>query len=314
MRKILLLFMATLLLLLIFSPVLANGNSSAAFPLGDGKISNQPKRGSVMACNSRFPGRGGAHRVGEWVRNGYWYPEEKPVVEGNVNWPNALTSVSVEGNDRVFRSNKLPRHSTGKFPIQPGTEAYKYDRNPNSIQEQSLVLKLPARPTVAATPTCIPLGLIGYSLTGAAIFNAFDNGGRDAPAYEIQDHCNAHPERGGTYHYHDWSDCIPDKSGDAGGHSDIAGFMLDGFPIFGPKGEGGVAVTNNDLDECHGHTHNIVLDGKTVSMYHYHFTKEYPYTIGCFRGSVASNLLQRRPPGSPPGQQRPPRRRPSHTT
>ncbi|MGB3691674.1 MAG: YHYH protein [Spirulinaceae cyanobacterium] len=279
------LFVATLLLLAVFSPVFANENSNGAFLLGDGKISNQPKRGSVMACQSMFPGGGGAHRVGEWIKNGYWYPEEKPMVEGRINWSNAEISVSVEGDFRVFRSNKLPVHSTGKFPIQPGTEAYKYDRNPNSIREQSLVLKLPATPVVAETPDCVPMGLIGYSLTGSAIFNAFDAAGRDAPAYEIQDHCNAHPERGGTYHYHDWSECIPDKSGDSGNHSDIAGFMLDGFPIFGPKGENGVTVTNNELDECHGHTHNIVIDGKTVSLYHYHFTHEFPYTIGCFRGS-----------------------------
>jgi hypothetical protein len=63
--------------------------------------------------------------------------------------------------------------------------------------------------------------------------------------------------------------------------------MLDGFPIFGPRGDGGRELTNVDLDECHGHTHEVELDGRRVATYHYHFTREYPYTIGCFRGAPA---------------------------
>ena len=44
-------------------------------------------------------------------------------------------------------------------------------------------------------------------------------------------------------------------------------------------------LTNADLDECHGHTHTITWDGKAVVMYHYHATREFPYTVGCFRGA-----------------------------
>ncbi|MBI5052160.1 MAG: hypothetical protein HZB52_02705, partial [Chloroflexi bacterium] len=39
-------------------------------------------------------------------------------------------------------------------------------------------------------------------------------------------------------------------------------------------------------DVCHGHTHEIEWDGKTVEMYHYHATAEFPYTVSCFRGSA----------------------------
>lgn len=41
------------------------------------------------------------------------------------------------------------------------------------------------------------------------------------------------------------------------------------------------------LDECHGHSHSIQWDNKTVDMYHYHLNNEYPYSIGCFRGTPA---------------------------
>ena len=36
--------------------------------------------------------------------------------------------------------------------------------------------------------------------------------------------------------------------------------------------------TNADLDICHGHSHGAL-------GYHYHATIEYPYTIGCYRGT-----------------------------
>ena len=61
---------------------------------------------------------------------------------------------------------------------------------------------------------------------------------------------------------------------------------MDGFGIFGMYGETGEILKNSDLDECHGHSHEIEWDGEKVPMYHYHSTAEFPYTVGCFRGSV----------------------------
>jgi hypothetical protein len=260
----------------------SNGMSSR-LPLGDGKFSQSPKKGFVFACSTRFPGGGGAHRAGEWIKDGFWDPSKTPLVDGNVMWPNSEISISVEGEQRVVRANNLPKHATGEYPIARGSKAFEYDRNPNAIKAQTIVLQLPAQPTLLESPACVPMGMVGFALSGVAIFNAFDLAGRDAPAYEIQDKCNGHPERGGQYHYHDWSPCLPDQSGDAGAHNDLAGFMLDGLPIFGPKGEGGKALTSDDLDECHGHTHEVTIEGKTAKQYHYHFTRDYPYTIGCFR-------------------------------
>jgi hypothetical protein len=274
---------------------LAHESVRHGLPLGDQKFSTTPKRGYVVACQSRFPGGGGAHRAGEWIRDGRWYPNEKPLVEGSVKWPNSQITITVEGGERIVSANNLPKHETGEYPIRRGSKAYEYDRNPNAIEEKEVLLRLPAVPEIAKEPSCVPMGMIGFALSGVAIFNAFDLAGRDAPAYEIQDKCNGHPERGGTYHYHDWSSCIPDKSGSAGKHSDLVGYMFDGFPIFGPKGDQGRDVTNDDLDECHGHSHEVEVDGKRVTSYHYHFTREFPYTIGCFRGTVNRRLLQRAP-------------------
>ena len=283
-------------LTLIFSSVFQA--HSDLLPLGDGKISPSPARGYVFSCLKGFPGGGGAQRAGEWIdlTKGVWSAQDKPFVEGNVAWPNSSITVTIEGTlegeVRVVRANNLPKHPTGEFPIKPGTKAYAYDRNPNKIREQAVLLELPARPKIVARAGCVPLGMIGFSLGGVAIFNAFDLQGRDAPAYEIQDKCKGHPERTGQYHYHDWSACIVDKSGSSGKQSDVVGYALDGFPILGPKGPGGKDVTNADLDECHGKMGPVVLDGKTVTTYFYQFTREYPYTLGCFRGVVNPRLLE----------------------
>jgi hypothetical protein len=98
------------------------------------------------------------------------------------------------------------------------------------------------------------------------------------------DACWGHPYME-QYHYHGYSwKCFPDQ-GEPGVHSPLFGYAIDGFGVFGPLGEDGLMVTNDDLDECHGHTHDIEWDGETKEMYHYHVNNEYPYSIGCFRGT-----------------------------
>jgi hypothetical protein len=285
LRSVVIFFVAAVLAFaLVMSSALAH-ESKTRLPLGDGKISSAPKVGYVFACSTRFGG-GGAFRVGEWIKDGSWDPNAKPVVEGNVNWPNAAISITREGTQRIIKANNLPNHPSGIYPVSAGTTAYSYDRNPNSIRERDILLRLPAEPIIAAQAGCIPMGMVGFAISGAAIFNAFDAQGRDAPAYEIQDSCNGHPERSGSYHYHDWSPCLgKDASGKAYPANTPVGWMLDGFPILGPIDEQGKVVTNADLDECHGRTGSVLIDGEIKQMYHYRFTREYPYTIGCFKAA-----------------------------
>jgi hypothetical protein len=303
--------LAVLVLLAGHSAPFAHDTGVGLLLLGDGKISREPKAGNVFSCQTSFGGRG-AQTLGPWAQNGVWKPDNKPAVKGAVEWPNASINIAVEGTQRVVRSNGLPNHKTGIFPIERSDPAYKYDRNPNAIMEQNVLLRLPAQPVASGKPSCVPMGMIGFSLTGVAIFNALDAMGRDAPAYEIQDACSGHPEMGGTYHYHDYSPCMADASGKAGKHSDLVGYALDGFGIYGPKADGGRRLKNADLDACHGHAHEIVWDGQRKVMYHYHFTDEYPYSLGCFNGTPVATPrpapaalrpgLNGGPPGAPPQQ------------
>jgi hypothetical protein len=283
-------------ILTLAAALLSQSAGADSLPLGDGKVSNAPQRGHVFACSTRFDG-GGAVRDGPWIRGATWDPAAKPIVGGAVPWPNAELGIALDGDRRVVRANNLPSHPTGVFPIRPDEPAYRYDRNPNAIRPQTVLLTLPAVPVPAAASSCLPMGPIGIALSGAAIFSALDAQGRDAPAHEIQDRCNGHPEPRGQYHYHDLSPCLDDHAGAAGRHSDLVGYALDGFGLYGRFGDDGKALTNADLDACHGHTHGVAWNGAPRAIYHYHVTREYPYTLGCFRGTVAQ-----RPPGPPPGR------------
>lgn len=287
-------------------------------PLGDGKISTSPRAGYLFSCQTTFNSNAGAHASGDWLDEaaGTWDPDKKPTVDGSVTWAGEI-SIAVEGNQRVVRANGLPNHPTGIYPVGRSDDAYQYDRNPNTIQAGDVLLQLPATPQKAAGPSCVPMGAIGFTLTGAKVFNALDARGEDAPAREIQDACDGHPEQTGEYHYHSLTRCAADNKSGPSGHSDLLGYALDGFGMFGMYDAGGTMLRSGDLDECHGHTGPVAWDGKTVEIYHYHFTEDYPYTIGCFVGSPkassgsGSGGQQQAQPQQPPqqGQQQPPGRR-----
>ena len=87
--------------------------------------------------------------------------------------------MTIEGNYRVFRSNGLPDHTTGVYPVAKTDDAAAYDPNPNQISAQSIVYRLPVNPAVADTSGCAG-GQVGVLLTGSPVFNAVDAGGRDA--------------------------------------------------------------------------------------------------------------------------------------
>jgi YHYH protein len=269
-------------------------------PVG-GTPSSTPAVGSVYACQTTFQG-GGAMSTGDWFNgDGTFNLTAKPVVPGEVAWPDATLKITRQGSTRVVTGNGLPlKDTTGTFPIPSDSQAYQFDRNPNSIRAQTIDLELPANPKVAAQASCTPGGPVGIMKSGVQFFNALDAGGRDAVAYELQDQCQGHPQPAGVYHYHKLSECIA-KTDTGTGHSKLVGYVYDGFGIYGTRGAKGRTLTNADLDECHGHTHTITWNGKKVKLYHYHATAEYPYTIGCYRGTPLVTQQTGGGAGPPPG-------------
>ncbi len=258
-----------------------------ALPIGTALVSTTgPTIGGLFVCDAGNPNGGGAFAVGPWIDEaaGTWDATQKVSVQGEIEWPMARYSEIIDGTDRVIASNGLPVGLvTGTFPVASDDQAYAYDRNPNSIAESDISITLPLTPTVSASASCLPKGTIGVLKNGVAVFASVDALNRDAVAYETQDECDGHPEQSSTYHYHDVPSCIIAAST---GPSTVVGFAYDGFPIVVERDAAGDLPTNADLDDCHGRTSLIELDGAQVEIYHYSATYEFPYFIGCYRGST----------------------------
>ena len=249
---------------------------------GDG----QPESLSLWLCGLPSDGAGNDD-ASDWTNpDGTWDYTRKPQVEGNVEWISEF-NVSLDGNgNRIITGNALPDHPTGIFPITPGSVAYRYDGNPNIISEHDVLYVFPAIPEVAPEPSCVFFGPSGISLSGSAIYHGSSTLGNDAAAHEMLDRFGGHTDGTERYHYHfpaqDLQDHIHPREQ---GHSALMGYMLDGFGIYGPYGENGELLKSADLDECHGHTHPVLWDGEMIELYHYHWTYDFPYNLGCFKGT-----------------------------
>jgi hypothetical protein len=266
------------------STTIATAPIISSLPVGDGKLSRGESTGSVFACQTTFGPAGGAFRDGPWVHgDGTWDPMAKLHVQGSVAWPQGQYEVRKEGASRIIAISGVPAgHTTGVFPVAADDPAYQYDRNPNVISARPMTLTLPVLPVVAPSATCLNMGAIGVLSDGVVLFNALDALGRDAAAHEVLDGCDGHPERTGQYHHHEVPSCLRAR---ATGGSTLLGYAFDGFGIYVERHPDGSLLANSELDACHGRTAPVMWDGETVSLYHYVATAEYPYTLGCYRGT-----------------------------
>ena len=194
-----------------------------------------------------------------------------------------VNEVYQDGDMVVVECEGVPDH---KSPYYQGTaweeERYEdYDgsnpdfhQNPNEIGAQNYTFRIPLNPQVDESHSATPLGPIGVALNGVAIFNQYAAPGDDL-SEEINtfDHYNGHPTGTQAYHYH----VEPLYLTNTLGQDALLGFLLDGFPLYGPV-ENGEVITNDDLDAYHGHEH--ATPEFPEGIYHYHVTAEDPYING----------------------------------
>jgi YHYH protein len=262
----------------------SNEPDLTALPLGDGKTTTtSPQRGYLYECR-RLSGGGGASTNGSWIHGSTYDLTNKATVDGAVSWPGQFKK-RVKGHSLRLSGNGLPKHTTGVYPVQQADDAYQVDRNPNRISSYALSFALSTKPKHHKSPQCVG-GQVGVMTSGVELFSAVDGEDRDAVAHEVQDSCSGHPERTGVYHYHGLPACI--DTGSANKQSKLIGWALDGFPIYGPRGKGGRYLSNADLDECHGTVSKVNYLGKKRKLFHYVANYEFPYTVGCYRGTPVS--------------------------
>lgn len=193
------------------------------------------------------------------------------------------TSITFDGSWVTIKCNALPDHKSVYYPTtNPLYEAFSgttfngvtFMKNPNTIASQNITLKIPVNPAVAATHATTPMGVMGVALNGVPFFNQYAAGGSPL-TNEINgfDQWWAHPQQTGMYHYHVEPKYLTTVKATK---SSLMGFLLDGFPVYGPEESNGSAPTG--LDVYHGHTH-ITADYPS-GIYHYHISTAAPYING----------------------------------
>jgi hypothetical protein len=236
-------------------------------------------------------------------------------------WSSNVTISYTDGNFQ-FVSNGLPSHELADQYLVPGgdftppvdaSEVTAFNAA-DVVTETPLDVSIPLNPVYSDTVTDTNLGMIGVVISGAQMFNDYEDPTRTFVAVDdnftidgvsFVDSCNGHPLAlnvgGGNYHYHGVPYCITDGIDVAGEHSHVLGFLLDGFPLYGPQDTDGSTLVTGDLDECNGHV------GPTPEfpngIYHYHLKEDQsPYTPDCYHGEVTVAGNGGGPPGGgPPG-------------
>ena len=258
-----------------------------------------PAKGHLYSCTDKNPrAPGSIESKITWIdlSKGTWNLIKKLwLPQGEFTLSTGVYTESISDNKRFINTNNLPVDGKiGDWPMTDYPQLTEIDPNPGMPASSDYSFSYPAYPVVAILPSCVSLGAIGVTKNGVVLFSASDARGEDALAREIVDEFGGHPAMS-DYHYHFIPERLDDESL-SDGHSGIVGYINDGFPIYGYRSEGGVEMSNTDLDSCHGHDHGTL-------EYHYHATVEYPYTVGCYVGSEVqsqpnSNLPddRRRPP------------------
>lgn len=197
------------------------------------------------------------------------------------------TSITSDGTYITFKSTNLPDHKSAYWPstnalyeAYTGTNNFNGDGNfgfaPGVITTQTFTLKIPLNPKLNTAHSATGMSAIGIALNGVAIFNQYAGGGTALSAEAGGfDQFWGHPQQSGIYHYHVEPLYLTTVKSTKSG---LLGFLLDGFPVYGPTEEDGTKVTNSLLDVYHGHTH-VTVDYPT-GIYHYHFTSTAPYLNG----------------------------------
>jgi len=196
------------------------------------------------------------------------------------------SSITSDGTYITIKTNGAPDHKSPYYTTTntlyeafSGTTfgGYTFAKNPNQIATQSYTFKIPVNPKVDANHAATPLGVIGVALNGVALYNQYAGPNNQALTSEIAsfDKYYGHPTGTGQYHYHVEPLYITTVKSTKSG---LVGFLLDGFPVYGPQEESGATLISSNLDAYHGHTHATI--DFPAGIYHYHFTGDAPYLNG----------------------------------
>lgn len=197
------------------------------------------------------------------------------------------TSITNDGTFITIKTNGVPDHKSVYYPTNnPLYEAYSgttfggktFVKNQYIIASQTFTFKIPLNPIEHTNHTAnhgaTDYGAIGVAINGVALYNQDTGPNNEVITTDIAsfDKYYGHSTATSQYHYHVEPLYLTTVKSSKSG---LMGFLLDGFPVYGPQEENGTTVTTAGLDEYHGHTHATV--DFPNGIYHYHFTSDAPY-------------------------------------
>ena len=197
----------------------------------------------------------------------YYNDEALTVVVGE-------TTITITSTNEPDHKNMYYDTSNPLFEAYSETDNEDFFKNSNKITDMNYTFTLPRFPEAATNNEGTPFGPMGVSINSVVFYNQ-----QAAPGDDILEELNTfdqyegHPTNTGSYHYHIEPTWLTEIKGD----SSFLGLLLDGFPVYGPV-ESGVTLTNDDLDDYHGHTH--VTEDFPEEIYHYHTTADLPWING----------------------------------
>ena len=196
-------------------------------------------------------------------------------------YASATTTVDIGDDFVTITTTDEPDHKSMYYPTNnPLYEDYEdtsnpdFKKNPNEISAQNYVFKIPRFPVEASNKTATEGDAFGVAINGVVFFNQVAAPGDDIlEELNTFDQYTGHPQNQGIYHYH----IEPTWLTGTISNEAFMGLLLDGFPVYGPE-ENGTRLTNDDLDEYHGHT-SVTADFPN-GIYHYHITDDLPWING----------------------------------
>jgi hypothetical protein len=195
-----------------------------------------------------------------------------------------VTAVDTSGSTNVIiKTMNVPDHKSPFFGVGHAKyEVYNGD-NPKfstkinlrgAISDPTLLgraatFTLSRKPTQSSSHASTTGGAMGIARNGVIYFNQYNGVGSALDELEIDnaDQYLGHPtptNAGAEYHYHYEPKYLTTKFG----NSSFLGFLLDGFPVYGPY-ENDIKITTDMLDVYHGHV-GATEDYPNDKIYHYH--------------------------------------------
>lgn len=202
-------------------------------------------------------------------------------------------SMSDDGKYVIIKTHGRPENRKSYYYKSTPWESTLYDSTSPTNPVTDRIFQYGMTFTIPVTPDSSQnlhdgkiYGPMGVTTNGVSIYSPFNGVGAEVVEESSSfDSSGGHPDTFERYHYHVTPTDLTSADPTA-----LVGFMLDGFPVYGPKEADGKTPVNLDND-YYGHFHKT--PDYPNGIYHFHVGAKlsptgsglYPFTSGYYKGT-----------------------------